>query len=391
MYLITELAKMAGISRTTLLYYEKLGLFKGTRLDNGYRTYTKRDLQRLHMIKQLQSAGLTLKECQNCLDERLDKKILSERLAQLDDEIEKKYQARNLLLGLLGEQSQRNWHISLNQEAPDEYINWLNKQGFDEKESLRIRWLSKDMSEHAQYMNDFMAVYSTIERWGPGSSDATIQALRSIPMTPSDHVLEIGCGKGTSTILLAEQSGATITAVDNEILAINFLNNKIKGSELEACIKPICASMTELPFERHQFDAIWAEGCVYIMGMENALRQWRPFLKKDGYLMVSDLVWLIDTPDEELQQYWQSEYPDMSTISSRINLFETHGYKVVDHFSLGRDGWENYWAPLEQRVIELKMKQCDSQVLPDIEKEIAIYKKSAGINFSYQYFILQTR
>ncbi|WP_249937648.1 MerR family DNA-binding transcriptional regulator, partial [Vibrio parahaemolyticus] len=41
MYLISELAAKAGISRTTLLYYEKLGLINGQRLDNGYRYYSE--------------------------------------------------------------------------------------------------------------------------------------------------------------------------------------------------------------------------------------------------------------------------------------------------------------------------------------------------------------
>lgn len=57
MYLISELAVKAGLSRTTLLYYEKLGLIRGQRLDNGYRYYNESDLQQLFLIQQLQSAG----------------------------------------------------------------------------------------------------------------------------------------------------------------------------------------------------------------------------------------------------------------------------------------------------------------------------------------------
>ncbi|WP_155487100.1 MerR family transcriptional regulator, partial [Vibrio harveyi] len=63
MYRISELAEMLGLSRTTLLYYEKIELIKGQRLSNGYRAYSDADLQRLRLIQQLQSGGLTLKEC----------------------------------------------------------------------------------------------------------------------------------------------------------------------------------------------------------------------------------------------------------------------------------------------------------------------------------------
>ena len=52
--------KRVGVSRTTLLYYEKLGVIRGQRLDNGYRLYTELDAQRLTLAIQLQDGGLSL-------------------------------------------------------------------------------------------------------------------------------------------------------------------------------------------------------------------------------------------------------------------------------------------------------------------------------------------
>lgn len=391
MYLITELATKAGISRTTLLYYEKLGLIRGMRRENGYRFYGERDLQRLYLIKQLQSAGLSLKECQSCLDEKIDKTTLRERLIQLEHEIEEKVKARDLLLGLIGEKSQRELHISLNQKAPNEYANWLQNQGFEEKDALRIKWLSKDMNEHEHYMKDFMDVFSTLDRWGPGSEQATLQALHSIPSQAIEHILELGCGKGTSTIPLAQETSAMITAVDNEALAINALETKAHDLNLNGRIQPLCASMTDLLLENGSFDVIWAEGCVYIMGMAKALLQWKPLLKKNSYMMVSDLVWLTNDPDEESKKFWLEDYPDISDIPSRLKLFDENGYETLTHFSLGLDGWKNYWEPLEKKIIELKKKGTTSQAIRDIEKEISIYRQFAGKDFTYQYFILKTK
>lgn len=389
MYSISELAAKLGITRTTLLYYEKLGLLKGQRRDNGYRLYNERDYQRLHIIKQLQSAGLTLKECQNCLENKVDPTTLRKRLNQLNDDINTKLKARSLLLGLIGEESQRDFHNALNQGSSKEYVNWLHQQGFDEKQALRIRWLSKDMNEHDQYMQDFMHIFSMIERWGPGSDEATQLALSHIPVDAHQRLLEIGCGKGTSTILIAQGTGASITAVDNEILAIDALKQKVKRLNLKERIAPVCASMSELPFENNAFDVIWAEGCVYIIGMADALRQWKPFLKPGGYLMVSDLVWLSDQPDNESKEYWSSEYPDISNINTRLNMFEANGYEVINHFSLDTNGWRNYWQPLEERLLALKSIGEESQALQDIEREIKLYKKHAGKSFTYQYFILK--
>ncbi len=36
---ISELARRCGLARSTLLYYEKLGVISGTRAANGYRHY----------------------------------------------------------------------------------------------------------------------------------------------------------------------------------------------------------------------------------------------------------------------------------------------------------------------------------------------------------------
>jgi hypothetical protein len=54
--------------------------------------------------------------------------------------------------------------------------------------------------------------------------------------------------------------------------------------------------MTEMPFTQGSFDLIWAEASAYIMGVEQALEQWRPYLSDEGYLVISDLVWLSKNP-----------------------------------------------------------------------------------------------
>ncbi|MGS0726695.1 MerR family transcriptional regulator, partial [Shewanella sp. 0m-11] len=110
MYRISELALKIGLSRSTLLYYEKLGLISATRQANGYRRYSEQDVQRLKLLQQLQAGGLSLKECQACLESRIDRQLLLQRLKVLDDEIAQKQQAKELLSAMLGMGSMREWH-----------------------------------------------------------------------------------------------------------------------------------------------------------------------------------------------------------------------------------------------------------------------------------------
>lgn len=387
MYRISELATAVGLSRTALLYYEKLKLISGKRLDNGYRVYSDRDRQRIRLIQQLQAGGLTLKDCKACLEAKVDRALLEHRLQTLEHEIEQKQRSRELLAAMLGEGDLKAWHEGLDKLAPDAHLEWLIKQGFDEKEALRLKWLSRDMNEHEQYMADFMKVFETLERWGPGSEQATQKALSLVPTTPK-KLLEIGCGKGLATQVLAESGSAIITAVDNERSALDRLNQRFEQLGLSSRLETVCASMTELPFDEESFDLIWAEGSAYIMGVEKALSQWKPYLETGGCLMISDMVWHTSQPGSESIEFWNQEYPDIQLVETRLKQMQNAGYRVIGHFALSREAWMNYYGPLGERVKELQPEMFASQAWKDIQREVNVCTQFAE-QFGYHMFILE--
>ncbi|MGF1909506.1 MerR family transcriptional regulator [Vibrio kasasachensis] len=384
MYRISELGEQVGLSRTTLLYYEKLGLINGKRMSNGYRAYSEMDLQRLRLIQQLQSGGLTLKECKACLEAKVERSLLVERLDQLDQEIAQKQQSRDLLAALLGEKSLNDWHEMLDRVAPDAHIDWLIKQGFSETDAQRLRWLSKDMNTHDAYMADFYRIFDVLERRGPGSEADTLAALAKMPHD-ARNILEIGCGLGIATRLLADQCDAQIIAIDNDEEAIKDLqaNNQAYADKVHF----ECASMTDLPYAAESFDLIWSEGSAYIMGVNNAFKQWRPLLSDGGVLVLSDLVWSTNEPSEINKAFWGSEYPDMTTAEARVAQAKAAGYQVIDTFPISDAAWEAYYQPLAEQVAQLKDQLPGSQAIKDIERELHAYGQR-NHQFDYQMFIL---
>ncbi|BBP47002.1 methyltransferase [Thiosulfatimonas sediminis] len=387
MYRISELAEKVGLSRSTLLYYEKLGLLHGARQANGYRLYSDKEVQRLHLLQQLQAGGLTLKECKSFLDSKVERAVLEKRLQQLDEDIAQKQQARDLLAALLGEGSLRFWHQQTDKLAPDAHLDWLKQQGFNEQQVLHLKWLSKDMNEHDQYMADFMTVFQTLERWGPGCDADSLKALSRLPTTPA-KIIDIGCGKGFSTRLLASHTQANIVAVDNEQSTLDELRERLAEMGLDAHVTLSCASMTELPFAPESFDCIWSEAAAYIMGVEPALKKWRALLKDNGYMVLSDLVWLSDNPSAETIEFWKNEYPDMQTIETRLTQMCQAGFEVIQHFTLSDQAWHDYYQPLKARVAEAKTSMPSSKAIADLEQEIAIYERYLG-EFGYQLFVLR--
>ncbi|SEI84894.1 Methyltransferase domain-containing protein [Allopseudospirillum japonicum] len=243
------------------------------------------------------------------------------------------------------------------------------------------------MNEHDQYMADFMTVFQGLERWGPGCDTDTLKALSMLPTIPT-KILDVGCSKGFSTRLLAQHTQAQIVALDNEQSALDELGACLTELGLDAHVTLSCASMTDLPFAPERFDCIWSEAAVYIMGVEQALTQWRKLLTDSGFMVISDLIWLTDNLSQEAVAFWEGEYPDMQTIEKRLGQMRQADFDVIDHFTLSEQAWHYYYQPLKARVAEVKASMPNSNAIADIEREIAIYEGYLG-EFGYHMFVLR--
>lgn len=93
MYRISEFARQAGLSRTTVLYFERIGLVQGSRTANGYRSYDEMDLQRLRLVRELCAGGFQLKEIASLFGSKMDPMLLRRRLGELEREIDEKQRA----------------------------------------------------------------------------------------------------------------------------------------------------------------------------------------------------------------------------------------------------------------------------------------------------------
>lgn len=118
-------------------------------------------------------------------------------------------------------------------------------------------------------MSDFMRVFSELDRWGPGSEQDTLKALSMVPFEPQ-FILEIGCGKGVATTVLATHTSAHIVAVDNDEPDLARLRERTREAGLSDRIETACHSMQELPFNAASFDVIWSEGSAYIICVAEA-------------------------------------------------------------------------------------------------------------------------
>lgn len=73
-----KFAKLCGISKKTLFYYDEIDLFKPEKiLPNGYRLYSNAQIELLNAIYTLKDVGMNLKEIKEFIDKRNPKDIIN--------------------------------------------------------------------------------------------------------------------------------------------------------------------------------------------------------------------------------------------------------------------------------------------------------------------------
>ncbi len=166
---IGTLAKKSGLARSTLLYYDRLGLLRPSgRSAKEYRLYSKADIDRLEQICIYRRMGVPLKEIAEILGDAHEDTaaaILRHRLQTLEHEIENLRRQQRCIVRLLKqdelqqenemltkdkwvavmkaagftEEAMHNWHIQFEKMEPDAHQEFLTSLGIDEAEIKHLR------------------------------------------------------------------------------------------------------------------------------------------------------------------------------------------------------------------------------------------------------------
>lgn len=230
-------------------------------------------------------------------------------------------------------------------------------------------------------------------RQGPGDPSDTRLAVTLSGLARSNglRIADLGCGTGASTLVLAQELDATITAVDLVEDFLRVLESNAARQGFGDRITTLAAPMEALPFDEAEFDAIWSEGAIYNIGFANGIRALRRFLKPGGILAVSELTWLTTERPRELQEHWAREYPEVDTAAAKMALLEQSGYAPLGYFVLKEKSWlQSYYRPLQSRFGDFLARHGDgvaARAIVEAEKrEIDLYERYAAF-FGYGYYV----
>lgn len=428
-YTVGKLARELGLARSTLLYYERIGLLvPSSRTAADYRLYSEGDAHRLRRICRLRDAGMPLKSIAALLDGAASDAtdILESRLEELAQEHRRLRFQQDVITRLLASSemldacdtsddaawasilnasgldhdTMRRWHQTFHDAAPDEHRRFVEALGIPIDESALVQKLYNapnrvrrllDMSE--RFMELFLETMTPLDIHSPGDNAHTRRALSLVPDLPkAPRILDIGCGPGRHSIVLAKETGGTVTGIDVHQPVLDALTRAAEREGLSDRVRAVNMDMSAITYDDESFDLLWCEGSAFISGFDNGLDLWKRLLRPGGTFCVSELIWCTPEPPQPAADFFREVYPAMRTVPDVRRSIEDHGYTIVTTFPLPASCWHDYYGPFQQRLNEQREAYAGDEeaqtIFQTMQAELDMYA-AHGDSYGYEFFIMQ--
>lgn len=192
------------------------------------------------------------------------------------------------------------------------------------------------------------------------------QVLHDLPEFANPQILDIGCGSGVPTLLLAEKFRGKITAIDTDKQLLDFLEYKIERKNTLGSIETQHVSFFELVTEPECFDLILAEGFLNVVGFERGFSKVIEKVKQNGYFIIHD------------------EYKDND---KKVALMHQHNCQLVSSLVLDETiWWRDFYCHLEKEINKPENARLRSLFSNEIN-EIDQYKKNPSLFKSTYYLV----
>lgn len=235
-----------------------------------------------------------------------------------------------------------------------------------------------------------LALHHGLPHQGPGSDETTTQLLALAgPLPAQPRILDLGCGPGRSALVLAAATGGQVTGIDlHQPYLDQFLDTATRAG-LRDQVSVVRCSMDTLPFPDRSFGLIWCEGAVYNLGFADALTRWRRLLTPTGTLVVTEVEFTGASPARATVDFWAERYPLRSPAANR-EIATSAGYTVVAHHPLPEsDWWDEYYAPLLDRMPGLDTTQPGmAAAAAELRAEIDLRRVHGG-DYDYAGYVLR--
>lgn len=223
------------------------------------------------------------------------------------------------------------------------------------------------------FTNQFMSNGKNVEylkstMMGPNAMRLAEELASHLSIKENMRILDLGCGSGLSTLLLAKKYSASVFAAD---LWISPTENheRFQSIGIEDKAVPVSVDATKgLPFAHGYFDLLFTvDAYHYFGGTEEMLPSLIPFVKKGGYIAVAipglKFEFGEQVPDE-MQPFWNDEIArTIRSIDWWRNLWQrTEGIDIlnISEMSCCEQAWSE-WLTAYHPVVagDIKMMKAE--------------------------------
>lgn len=180
---------------------------------------------------------------------------------------------------------------------------------------------------------------------GPNVLWLTEALTQVMKLKPGTRVLDLGCGRATSSIFLAKEFDLQVWATDLWIKAKENWK-RVRSADLAHQVFPIHAEAHSLPFADEFFDAIVSMDAYHYFGTDDLyLGYITRFLKPDGQIgmVVPGLQQELNAGvPEHLKPYWEWEFGSFHSPEWWRKHWEKTGLVAVELADTIPQGWEHW-------------------------------------------------
>lgn len=143
-----------------------------------------------------------------------------------------------------------------------------------------------------------------------GGRPATEHVLELARLEPDHHVLDAGCGVGTTAIEIAKRYGCQVTAIDisPDLVERARVNVSARGAGDAVTVNE--GDILDLEFEDNTFDRVIVEAVTMFLDRDQAVRELVRVCKAGGYVVDQEAYWA-RTPTEEARESNQYLQPGL--------------------------------------------------------------------------------
>lgn len=171
--------------------------------------------------------------------------------------------------------------------------------------------------------------------WGAtkhaGGLKATKELIQLCHINKNKHILDVGCGAGTTPSHIAKTYGCRVVGVDISQKMIRWSKERAKREGVENRAEFITADAQNLPFKDSLFDALICESVTaFLEDKQRGVGEYVRVTKPGGYVGLNEMNWTKSPPPTELVEYYsRTTGAKPETSDGWIELLEGSGLRNI--------------------------------------------------------------